>query len=214
MKVPAQKIQWLKEQALNIYPYGSMVYGTYVDGQSDQDFIVIVHDGYTSIDKAQWECNSEQYSIYTASTWREKLNHHDIDALECHFLPNWLIIKELMPFELDLKTSLIRQSISGTASNSWVKCKKKLTVQKDFAPRVGKKSLWHALRILDFGMQLMVHKRIIDYTSCNDYYDEIVNCKIDNWEYYKEKYQPIYNAMKSQFKEAHRFNADTTAELS
>jgi hypothetical protein len=138
-----------------------------VDGQSDQDFIVIVHDGHTSIDKAQWECNNEQYSIYTASTWQEKLNRHDIDALECYFLPHYLVIQELHPFDFQLKTALLRQSISSVASNSWVKCKKKLTVQKDFAPRIGKKSLWHALRILDFGTQIMIHKRIIDYSITN-----------------------------------------------
>lgn len=213
MKVPAQKIQWLKEQALNIYPYGSMVYGTYVDGQSDQDFIVIVHDGHTSIDKSQWECNNEQYSIYTASTWQEKLNRHDIDALECYFLPHYLVIQELHPFDFQLKTALLRQSISSVASNSWVKCKKKLTVQKDFAPRIGKKSLWHALRILDFGTQIMIHKRIIDYSSCNAMYDDIVNGKVDQWGFYKSQYQPIYNAMKSEFREAHRVNADSAEEL-
>ncbi|MBQ8806427.1 MAG: nucleotidyltransferase domain-containing protein [Bacteroidaceae bacterium] len=213
MKVTRKKIDWLHENAANIYPYGSMVYGTYEEGKSDKDFIVIVPTYLQHLDKQQWECDDEQYSIYSVNTWREKLNRHDIDALECQFLPNWLVIKQLVCFDFTLKTALIRQSVSGTASNSWVKCKKKLTIQKDFAPRVGKKSLWHALRILDFGTQLMIHKRIINYGSCNSCYDEIVNCPVDNWGYYKEFYQPIYNSMKSQFKEAHRMNADTAEEL-
>lgn len=212
MKVTPQKIKWLHEHALNIYPHGSMVYGTYTESQSDKDFIVVVPE-YLNIDKQQWECDDEQYNIYSVSTWRAKLNRHDIDALECHFLPHYMIVKELMMFDLTIKTALVRESISKTASNSWVKCKKKLTVQKDFAPRVGKKSLWHALRILSFGTQIMVYKRIIDYGSCNFCYNEIVNCPIDNWGYYKEFYQPIYNAMKSEFKEVHRVNADTAEEL-
>ena len=213
MNVAPDKITWLQMQAVNLYPYGSMVYGTYEEGKSDRDYIAIVPVYMQELDGQQWECGDEQYSIYSVTTWREKLNRHDIDALECYFLPNWLVIKELVHFELDIKTALIRQSISGTASNSWVKCKKKLTVMKDLAPRVGKKSLWHALRILDFGTQLMMHKRIVDYASCNSYHDEIVNCPIDDWSYYKEKYQPIYNAAKSQFKEIHRLNADSAEEL-
>lgn len=212
MKVTRKKIEWLHEQALNIYPYGSMVYGTYIDGQSDKDFIVIVPD-YLNVDGQQWECDDEQYGIYAASTWQEKLHRHDIDALECYFLPNYAIIKETMRFDFALKTALVRQSISSTASNSWVKCKKKLTVTKDFAPRIGKKSLWHALRILDFGTQIMIHKRIIAYDSCNIMYNEIVNNPVDDWGFYKSYYQPIYNAMKSEFKEAHRANADSAEEL-
>lgn len=213
MKVSEQKIQWLKEQALNIYPYGSVVYGTYVDGQSDEDFIVIVGNCHQQFDAAQWECGNEQYSIYTVSTWEKKLERHDIDALECQFLPNYMVIQELHPFDFQLKTAMLRQSISGTASNSWVKCKKKLTVQKDFAPRVGKKSLWHALRILQFGTQLMMHKRIVDYACCNPMYDPIMNSGIDDWGFYKEQYQPIYNSLKSEFKIAHQRNADSAEEL-
>ena len=212
MKVARQKIEWLYEQALNIYPYGSMVYGTYIEGQSDKDFIVVVPE-YLNLDGQQLECDDEQYGIYAVNTWREKLDRHDIDALECHFLPIYAVIKEMVPFDLELKTALVRQSISSTASNSWVKCKKKLTVAKDFAPRIGKKSLWHALRILDFGTQIMRHKRIIDYVSCNGMYDEIVNSGVDDWGFYKSYYQSIYNAMKSEFKEAHRLNADSAEEL-
>ena len=213
MIVPRSKIDWLYTEALNIYLYGSSVYGTYQAGSSDQDFIVIVPAYLSHLDQAQWECDEEQYTIYVVSTWRDKLNRHDIDALECQFLPNYLIAKEMAHFELEIRTALLRQSISGTASNSWVKCKKKLTVQKDLAPRVGKKSLWHALRILDFGTQLMIHKRIVNYASCNAFYDEIVNNPVDDWWYYKERYQPIYNQMKSEFKIAHQINADTKEEL-
>lgn len=212
MKVTRKKVEWLHEQALNIYPYGSMVYGTYIEGQSDKDFIVVVPE-YPNLDGQQWECDDEQYSIYAVHTWQEKLNRHDIDALECHFLPNYAIIKETVHFDFQLKTALLRQSISSVASNSWAKCKKKLTVQKDFAPRIGKKSLWHALRILDFGTQIMIYKRIIDYNSCNAMYDDIVNGEVDQWGFYKSQYQPIYNAMKSEFREAHRLNADSAEEL-
>lgn len=213
MNVTVERIAWIRKHALNIYPYGSVVYGTYEDGISDKDYIVILPPYLYQLDKQQWECGNEQYILYATKTWREKLNRHDIDALECQFLPPELVIKQTITFDFTLVTAKLRQSISHASSNSWVKCKKKLTVEKDYAPRVGKKSLWHALRILQFGTQLMDHKRIINYASCSAYHDEIVNNSNNDWEYYKAHYQPIYNMMKSQFKEAHRLNADTAEEL-
>jgi hypothetical protein len=91
-----------------------------------------------------------------------------------------------------------------------VKCKKKLTVTEDFAPRIGKKSLWHALRILDFGTQILQHGKIINFQSMNHLYDEIVNNPCDDWEFYKHKYQPIYNALRSAFRQAEREWTTTT----
>ncbi len=213
MKITQEQRAWLYEQAFTIYPYGSIVYGTYQEGISDTDFIVVVPPYLNHLDQQQWEYHNEQYTLYSISTWREKLNRHDIDALECHFLPKNMVIKETIDFDFTLKTALLRQSISSVASNSWVKCKKKLTVHEDFAPRVGKKSLWHALRILNFGIQLMTFKSIVDYGSMNELYDEIVNNPSDNWLFFKEKYQPIYNNSKSAFKLAHAANADTREEL-
>ena len=34
-------------------------------------------------------------------------------------------------------------------------------------------------------------------------YKEIVNCEIDDWKYYKEKYKPLYNSLKTKFKLTH-----------
>ena len=54
------------ENALNIYHYGSFVYGTFVEGVSDYDYIVILPDRYAEIDKEQYVSEvAETSSIVT-----------------------------------------------------------------------------------------------------------------------------------------------------
>ena len=137
------------DDALNIYEYGSIVYGTYVEGKSDKDYVVIVPDDYP-INVDQIENNNCHYNIFHASKWQEKLNNNEVDAMEVFFMRKKHVIKETIHFETVIVPSKIREQFSRTASNSWVKCKKKLIVEDSFNPRVGKKSLWHSLRIIEF----------------------------------------------------------------
>lgn len=198
-KTPISKEQIFKI-ALNVYHYGSFVYETFQDGISDYDYIVIFPDKFQDFNGRQFEKDNCQYSFYTKSAWQERLDRNEIDAIETYFLPKKYIIKETVKFSTNIVKEKIRENFSKTASNSFVKCKKKLTVEKDFAPRVGKKSLWHSLRIINFGTQILKYGRIKDYTSVNHLYDEIVNCESNDWKYYKEKYQQLYNKMKTEFR--------------
>lgn len=199
-----QKTLVSKEQifkiALNVYHYGSFVYETFQNGISDYDYIVILPDKFQDFNGKQFEKDNCQYSFYTQSAWQERLDKNEVDAIETYFLPEKYIIKETVKFSTNIIKEKIRENFSKTASNSFVKCKKKLTVEKDFAPRVGKKSLWHSLRIIDFGIQILKYGKIKDYTSTNYLYDEIVNYEDNNWKYYKEKYQQLYNKMKTEFR--------------
>lgn len=193
------------EKALNIYEYGSIVYGTYVEGQSDRDYIVIVPNDY-HIDEDQIELNNCHYNIFHESTWQGKLNNNEVDAIEVYFMPKRHVVKETVYFKTEIVHSKIREQFSKTASNSWVKCKKKLIVEESFNPRVGKKSLWHSLRIIEFGTQILLTGKINDYSCMNHLYDAIVNNKRDDWEYYQHYFQPIYNAKKTKFRASEKGN--------
>ena len=46
-------IKKVLEQSLNIYHYGSFVYGTFTPNKSDIDYIVILPDTYKNLDKQQ-----------------------------------------------------------------------------------------------------------------------------------------------------------------
>ena len=193
------------EKALNIYEYGSIVYGTYVEGKSDRDYIVIVPDDY-ELDIDQIERDNCHYNIFRASAWQEKLNNNEVDAMEVFFMPKRHVVKETVYFQTKIDPSKIREQFSRTASNSWVKCKKKLVVEESFNPRVGKKSLWHSLRIIEFGTQILLTGKINDYGCMNHLYDAIVNNEHNDWEYYQHYYQPIYNAKKTRFRLAEKGN--------
>ena len=193
-------IKKVLEQSLNIYHYGSFVYGTFTPNKSDIDYIVILPDTYKNLDKQQFENGNNQYSFYTKSTWQQKLDNNDVDAIETYFLPPQFIVKEAEFFHTYIIPEKIRDNFSRVSSNSFVKCKKKWEVENSFNPRVAKKSLWHSLRIVDFGIQILSHGKIVNYSSLNHLYNDIVNSEINEWKYYKEKYQPLYNSLKTQFR--------------
>lgn len=199
MEVHSNLIHILLNKALCVYKYGSVVYGTYKPGISDTDYIAVVPDDVLK-ENAQFENGNDQYTFYTVSEWQKMLDDNNVAAVECRFLDKQFIVKETVDFPFTVNVRKIREQFSATASNSWVKCKKKLTVEKDFAPRIGKKSLWHALRILDFGIQILKYGSITDYGSKNDLYAEIVECENNDWLYYKSKYQNTYNALKTEFR--------------
>lgn len=99
----------------------------------------------------------------------------------------------------------IRKEFSSKASNSFVKCKKKLEVEaiKGNAEQniyIGKKSLWHSLKIFIFGIELCETNEIhLENKILEEYYNDIITNEY-TWEELKEKYQPIYNSLHSKFK--------------
>lgn len=180
---------------LNIYEYGSRVYGT-ANENSDYDFVVVVKDEVYTTDHYSKE--NYEFNIYSKSQWIKMAEENDVIFCECFFLPN-KIKEEFVP-EFKVDVPKLRASFSHVASNSFVKCKKKLTVEKDYVPYIGKKSLWHSFRILMFGIQILSKGKIYDYSEANYLYKEIVKNDCNDWEYYKEKYQGLYNSYKSEFR--------------
>lgn len=196
-------VQSLIKSAHSIYRYGSVVYGTATPGISDEDFVVVLDDCNIK-DETQCQVDNCQYTFYPEEMWQQMIKDNNVCAMECLMLPDEFVVKDSGYTFNNLwsvvKPEKIREQFSATASNSWVKCKKKLTVEKDFAPRIAKKSLWHSLRLLMFGIQILKYGKIIDFQCANDLYDEIVNNPCNDWQYYKDKYQPMYNALKSEFR--------------
>lgn len=188
-----------------IYPYGSRVYGTH-SWNSDHDFIVVSDDANV-LDGNQLDSHSKDLSVHTYSFkhWYDMIAQHKIFALECIFLP-----EELMPvggrFPLTIDKSLLRKEISAKASNSWVKCKKKLEVEADYY--IGLKSLFHAFRMPMFGIQVAKYGKIVDYSEANTFWeDDILPLVHDNnngsvpvWNDIKAVYQPRHNALMSEFR--------------
>lgn len=178
---------------LDVFPYGSRVYKT-ARKNSDYDFIVITQKKIND----QYSDRLININYYTLNEHQGRLNNHEISALECYFLPDEFRIKHsnIYGFKLDLVK--LRHSLSAKSSNSWVKAKKKLIVEKDYDLDLGRKSLFHSFRIIDYGIQIADHGRIIDYGSCNALFDEIMNCY--TWEQMFDEYKQRYNELCSEFR--------------
>lgn len=181
----------------NIYPYGSRVYQT-ASNESDYDFLVV---GNFGVSEGEFEVREENINIhfFPSNLFLKMLKSHQINALEAFFLPNNLVIQQSWVPEFTLDLSKLRKEISAKSSNSWVKCKKKLTVEKD-AYYIGIKSLFHSLRILRFGIQIAKHKKIVDYTEANYLWKEIKEAGKQDWDYFKKKYQKLYNSFATEFR--------------
>jgi predicted nucleotidyltransferase len=176
-----------------VYEYGSYVYGTNKEN-SDKDLIVVLDDKnhYNENDYIGYDVN-----LFSKKEFEEQIKEHYITALECIFLEKKHILKK---YDWDFKLYLpqLRNSISATSSNSYVKCKKKFIVEQDYNPYIGQKSLWHSFRILKFGTQIAKFGKIINYREINNLLEEIL--KIDNWNDLELNYKKLYNETASEFK--------------
>lgn len=180
---------------VSVYAYGSRVYGN-ARKNSDYDFVIITTNKKTE----QFSDKLININFFTPEEHQKRLNEHEISALECYFLSDKFILlerSEYFTFKLDLVK--LRHSLSAKSSNSWVKAKKKLTVEKDYDFDIGRKSLFHSIRIIDFGIQIATHGKIIDYGSCNALYNDIMS-KYDSWDSLFEEYKQQYNKICSEFR--------------
>ena len=181
---------------INVYRFGSICYGTNNEN-SDEDFICVVKE-YT-------EPNDINIHHFTVQQFQSYLDNGDIQMLECVFLPDEFKIKETIKFETNIDKGNLRKSISTITSTSWVKGQKKLTVLGDYDKWLAIKSCFHSLRILDFGIQIAQHGKIINYKSMNYVLHDIVKIsqtydKIDLWNAIKAKYNPLYLEKGSAFR--------------
>lgn len=184
-------------KTLNVYMFGSRVYGTNTP-TSDKDWICVTEDKRTSA--------NVNIHYYTQKEFQSLLDAHEIQMLECYFLPIHQK-REQIRFTFKLDKQKLRTSISTITSNSWVKGKKKLIIAGDYDWYLGIKSVFHSLRILDFGIQIATHRKIINYASMNYVFWDLIKMKesgldrIELWKAIDVKYRKMFNAKSSQFKQ-------------
>jgi hypothetical protein len=187
-----------ESDVLTIFPYGSRIYQTANDN-SDYDFIVSFKDGKVQDEFALIK-GPLSIHCYNESSFQDLLRRHKISAMECYFLPTESLLLEKKKFNFTLHIGKLRSSISEKSSHSFVKAKKKFEVEKDRDIYLAKKSLFHSLRIIDFGIQIATNNKIINYSSANHLWEDIYTDPNKTWDPYKEKYQGIYNSMMTEFR--------------
>lgn len=183
---------------LNIYTYGSRVYGT-ANKNSDYDYVVVVENESAAARLEPFtRAENEDFTIYTKEQFQKNIDMHEVSALECFFLPADKVVKKTVDFSFTLDLGKLRTEFSQKSSNSWVKAKKKFVVEKDYAPYVGQKSAWHSLRILDFGCQIAKDGKITNWSETNHLLPAIL--KMDSWEVMDENLRLINRSKNTEFK--------------
>lgn len=201
MQVVKQVIDYVKinhPSVTHVFPYGSRVYGTN-SPISDYDFIGVSSD---EKDNGQYHVSDTvEITIYSTRLFHEMLIDHHITALECLWRDN--LIDCDTPFEFNIDLQKLRESISHKVSHCWVKGKKKLTVGSE-PPRVddryvGLKSIFHAFRICDFGIQIAHFGYIENYASANKYWEWLSEFD-GSWNDLSKEFKSKLNTRMSEFR--------------
>lgn len=180
-------------RVFNVYLFGSRVYGT-SDSNSDWDVIMIANN---SVESTEIRKGLFNIHVYTPDKFKKDLDWHRINNLECIWAPDWAKLKEGIKFN-DFRVNKNKlRPLSHISSNSWVKAKKKLTVENDYY--IGVKSLFHSIRIPMFGAQIAEHGKITDFGCANFIWDRL---KKDYWSWGEldREFRPLLNQTMSQFR--------------
>lgn len=178
-----------------VFRFGSHVYGSN-DENSDEDFIVLVL--YENPVSTRIEIDNQTVHVYTMEIAQKYLNNHDVSLIETQC--KYGIFGD---FKIDL--GKLRSSFSAVANNSWVKGKKKLEVPADYDLRGGLKSIFHSIRIMDYGVQIATHGTIKIWDNYNWLLKELNHLGetkhiTELWEIINSRYLETYKQLKSEFR--------------
>lgn len=181
-------------RVFNVYIFGSRVYGT-SSNDSDWDIIMVANN---SVESTEIRRGLYNIHVYTPDKFKADLDWHRINNLECIYAPDWAKLKETIKYDyFVIEPKKLRHAISHISSNSWVKCKKKLTVADDYY--TGIKSLFHSIRIPMFAIQIMQHGRITDFSCANHIWDKLKRGRW-SWEMIKDEFKLLHNSVLSEFR--------------
>jgi len=116
--------------------------------------------------------NNVEITVTRLSQFVEKIHIHEMKALECILAPAKFKPLEKRDFaanDFKLDLAVLRNTTSSRTDHSWTKAMKKLTIPKDLNVHMGKKSLFHAFRILMYGLQIAKSGTITNWREANEY---------------------------------------------
>lgn len=176
-------------KVLNIYPYGSKIYGT-DDEFSDSDYVIVfksslLPSGAFRDNAISSDGRTVQGVCYSRSGFIDAINNYEITALECIFLPEDKVVQKKMNFAITkYNEKEFAKKIIQKASSSWHFAN---LAYRDDHMESCVKNLFHTLRILDFGIQIKKFGCITDYSSMNKLRTELMENfnTLKPFDYYK-----------------------------
>jgi len=178
----------------NVYVYGSRVYG-YASEFSDYDVVMVA----PNLLKHK-EIKSEHYNIHIVTPdWfkQELIGRYYITYLECVFGPDWARLQEKEKYDLNLNKEKVKKEFLSQSFSTWRNAKQKM-IEGDTMR--GSKSAYHALKILKFGIQIVTHGKIVDFSECNQLYKDFENQNFYEWYQIKEEYLNLKRELEDKLK--------------
>lgn len=176
------------EDIINVYPFGSQIYKT-ATYKSDHDFIVIVNNNVTDKDLREKSANKLNINIFNEGRFLEKLQDHKMAILECISLPPELMLKNSKQFNFKLNSSKLLEYVTIKCDDDWNRAYKACIEGNIYSAQ---KSIFHVIRSLDFGIQIMNNGKITDYSSMNDIWFDLKDFYSFDWKPYEEYFGGIY----------------------
>jgi len=205
-----QALQLKHADILNVYPFGSRVYET-SSYNSDYDFIIVGNTYLTKLlgtklknDEAlllSGSCADKHFHalVHDTQSFTRNLKQHSLHTLECYFLPGEQALLKTAMFNFDIDKKMLRNRIMQKAVCDWEKSKKRFA---DGKVERAKKSLFHSLRVLDFGIQIAEGKKINNYTSCSLLWKDIKLNISENGTDYEDLFKERFHDMVIRLKGA------------
>lgn len=168
----------------NLYLFGSRVYGCH-SPESDYDFILVGN----GLKRRQVEQDRYNVHIFSTETFQNDINKYYLRALESIMSPDFAKIKETDKYNFKFKKDAFKTSILDQSNRNWSQARTKFRTNID----VGKKKVYHSLRIIDFGIQILQHGKITDWQQCNWMVKDIKKNYHKDWEYYRDMFDARRN---------------------
>lgn len=183
----------------NVYLFGSRVYGTF-DLDSDFDFIVVANN----LERDR-EIRDGRYNIHihTPDKFQDDLRTYRMVNLECVYAPFFAKAQEKTDYfkTLTIDTFKFKKSIFKQSHDAWLKSNMKF---REMDIDRATKSLFHSLRILLFGIQIVEENEIFDFSEANYYWEEIKNIEEFKWNIFKKRFLPLKKDLENMLMEAKR----------
>jgi hypothetical protein len=164
---------------------GSRVYGT-AGPNSDEDFVIVL----STLGQKQDLAFAEGINIvvHGVNTFQTALDDQSVFALECHFAPSEHVIVLPRPaFKYTLDRKKLAISATERSHADWQKGQKKFLDE----PQASRKKLFHALRVPAFALQVARTGKLMDFTSANAWYRDIVQGPMDDFDWYAERFAKL-----------------------
>lgn len=160
-------------KARNAYVFGSQVYG-YAREDSDYDVVLVA----PTLDPREHKGAKYNIHVVNPDRFSEEVKSYQIRAMECLSAPEWARLQERMTYEIVHDPIRMKQSFLTQSAQMWNHAKHKMNEGDIFR---GLKSIFHALKLLTFGTQIVKHGKIVDFGACNDLHEEVMACEALSW---------------------------------